>query len=211
MSAIYVLEPPTKGKVVFETTHGPLDIELWPKEAPKAVRNFVQLCLEGYYDHTIFHRIIKGFLVQGGDPTGTGTGHGDSIYNLTRLGDVETDKDDRLWNNHQRYYQLIACYARKLLCNLFPDLVYKNCSIVMFLLDQFKHLAEPVWLCTQIQKPKQRNMQLSIREALSSKKEEFHKDAEAEFSNSFNYSGDDDSEANFDARIVSKFLGRGKS
>lgn len=74
MSAIYVLEPPTRGKVVLETTHGPLDIELWPKEAPKAVRNFVQLCLEGYYDHTIFHRIIKGFLVQGGDPTGAGTG-----------------------------------------------------------------------------------------------------------------------------------------
>lgn len=74
MSTIYVLEPPTRGKVVLETTHGPLDIELWPKEAPKAVRNFVQLCLEGYYDQTIFHRIIKGFLIQGGDPTGTGTG-----------------------------------------------------------------------------------------------------------------------------------------
>lgn len=74
MSTVYVLEPPTKGKVVLNTTRGPLDIELWPKEAPKAVRNFVQLCLEGYYDDTIFHRIIKDFLVQGGDPTGTGTG-----------------------------------------------------------------------------------------------------------------------------------------
>lgn len=38
------------------------------------MRNFVQLCLEGYYDDTIFHRIIKDFMVQGGDPTGTGTG-----------------------------------------------------------------------------------------------------------------------------------------
>ena len=74
MSSVYVSEPPTKGKVILTTTYGPLDIELWPKEAPKAVRNFVQLCLEGYYDKTIFHRIIKGFLVQGGDPTGTGTG-----------------------------------------------------------------------------------------------------------------------------------------
>ncbi|KAK4796350.1 hypothetical protein SAY86_028676 [Trapa natans] len=79
MSTVYVLEPPTKGKVVLQTTHGPLDIELWPKEAPKAVRNFVQLCLEGYYDNTIFHRIIKEFLIQGGDPTGSGTG-GESIY-----------------------------------------------------------------------------------------------------------------------------------
>lgn len=40
----------------------------------QAVRNFVQLCLESYYDKTIFHRIIKDFMVQGGDPTGTGTG-----------------------------------------------------------------------------------------------------------------------------------------
>ncbi|KAG9451798.1 hypothetical protein H6P81_004702 [Aristolochia fimbriata] len=79
MSSIYVLEPPTRGKVVLHTTYGPLDIELWPKEAPKTVRNFVQLCLENYYDNTIFHRVIKSFLVQGGDPTGSGTG-GESIY-----------------------------------------------------------------------------------------------------------------------------------
>lgn len=76
---MYVLEPPTKGKVIVNTTHGPIDVELWPKEAPKSVRNFVQLCLEGYFDNTIFHRVIPGFLVQGGDPTGSGTG-GDSIY-----------------------------------------------------------------------------------------------------------------------------------
>ncbi|KAI3991964.1 hypothetical protein MKX01_012909 [Papaver californicum] len=79
MSTIYVVEPPTKGKVILNTNYGPLDIELWPKEASKATRNFVQLCLEGYYDNTIFHRIIKSFLVQGGDPTGTGLG-GESIY-----------------------------------------------------------------------------------------------------------------------------------
>lgn len=72
---MYVLEPPTKGKVVVNTTHGPIDVELWPKEAPKSVRNFVQLCLEGYFDNTIFHRVIPGFLVQGGDPTGSGTGN----------------------------------------------------------------------------------------------------------------------------------------
>ena len=61
------------------TSLGDIDVELWPKEAPKAVRNFVQLCLEGYYDKTIFHRMSKDFLVQGGDPTGTGQG-GESIY-----------------------------------------------------------------------------------------------------------------------------------
>lgn len=74
MSTVYVLEPPTRGKVILTTSKGPIDIELWPKEAPKAVRNFVQLCLEGYYDDTAFHRVIKSFLVQGGDPTGTGEG-----------------------------------------------------------------------------------------------------------------------------------------
>lgn len=75
MSTVYVLEPPTKGKVIITTSYGPLDIELWPKEAPKAARNFIQLCLEGYYNNTIFHRVIKSFLVQGGDPTGTGEGN----------------------------------------------------------------------------------------------------------------------------------------
>ncbi|GAV56961.1 Pro_isomerase domain-containing protein [Cephalotus follicularis] len=101
MSSVYVLEPPTKGKVIVKTTHGPLDIELWPKEAPKAVRNFVQLCLEGYYDHTIFHRIIKGFLAQAGDPTGTGTG-GESIYGAAFADEFHS----RLRFNHRG---LVAC------------------------------------------------------------------------------------------------------
>ncbi|KAF8771207.1 Spliceosome-associated protein CWC27 like protein [Argiope bruennichi] len=79
MSNIYIQEPPTNGKVLLNTTAGDIDIELWSKEAPKACRNFVQLCLEGYYDGTIFHRMIKGFIVQGGDPLGDGTG-GESIF-----------------------------------------------------------------------------------------------------------------------------------
>lgn len=65
--------------MILNTTVGEIEIELWSKEAPKACRNFVQLCLEGYYDGTIFHRIIKDFIAQGGDPTGTGEG-GESIY-----------------------------------------------------------------------------------------------------------------------------------
>ncbi|KAL6615032.1 hypothetical protein ACP70R_037302 [Stipagrostis hirtigluma subsp. patula] len=101
MSSIYVLEPPTKGKVVVQTTAGPLDIELWPKEAPKAARNFVQLCLEGYYDGTLFHRVIKSFLVQGGDPTGTGTG-GESIYGAPFADEFHS----RLRFNHRG---LVAC------------------------------------------------------------------------------------------------------
>lgn len=49
-------------QVLLETTSGDVDIELWSKEAPKACRNFVQLCFDGYYEGTIFHRIIKGEL-----------------------------------------------------------------------------------------------------------------------------------------------------
>uniref|UniRef100_A0A8B9RYS7 Peptidyl-prolyl cis-trans isomerase n=1 Tax=Accipiter nisus TaxID=211598 RepID=A0A8B9RYS7_9AVES len=65
--------------VLLRTTAGDIDIELWSKEAPKACRNFIQLCMEDYYNNTIFHRVVPGFIVQGGDPTGTGSG-GDSIY-----------------------------------------------------------------------------------------------------------------------------------
>lgn len=65
--------------MVLKTSFGDIEIELWSREAPKACRNFVQLCLEGYYDGVLFHRIIKGFIAQGGDPTGTGAG-GESIY-----------------------------------------------------------------------------------------------------------------------------------
>ncbi|TMS08128.1 Spliceosome-associated protein CWC27-like protein [Larimichthys crocea] len=79
MSNIYIQEPPTNGKVLLKTSAGDIDIELWSKEAPKACRNFVQLCMEGYYDGTMFHRVVPEFIVQGGDPTGTGAG-GESIY-----------------------------------------------------------------------------------------------------------------------------------
>ncbi|BEI82528.1 hypothetical protein CcaverHIS002_0303960 [Cutaneotrichosporon cavernicola] len=79
MSNLYSTEPTPTGKVVVDTTAGEIEIELWGKENPKAVRNFVQLAMEGYYDGVIFHRVVKGFIVQTGDPTGTGRG-GESIY-----------------------------------------------------------------------------------------------------------------------------------
>ncbi|KAH9807727.1 cyclophilin-like domain-containing protein [Melampsora americana] len=79
MANMFVTEPIPSGRIRLKTTHGPIEIELWPKETPKACRNFVQLCLEGYYDGVIFHRIVPGFIVQTGDPSGTGSG-GESIY-----------------------------------------------------------------------------------------------------------------------------------
>jgi len=65
--------------VVLETTQGKITLELFPKVAPLAVENFITHVKNGYYDGIIFHRIIKGFMIQGGDPTGTGRG-GESIW-----------------------------------------------------------------------------------------------------------------------------------
>jgi len=65
--------------VVLETTQGNITLELFPKIAPKAVESFITHVKEGYYDGIVFHRIIKGFMIQGGDPTGTGRG-GKSIW-----------------------------------------------------------------------------------------------------------------------------------
>ncbi|EDQ91497.1 uncharacterized protein MONBRDRAFT_34983 [Monosiga brevicollis MX1] len=79
MSNIYITEPPTTGKVVIETSRGDLDVELWCKECPLASRNFIQLALEGFYEGLIFHRLVRDFIIQGGDPTGTGEG-GESIF-----------------------------------------------------------------------------------------------------------------------------------
>uniref|UniRef100_A0A7S3BGT4 Peptidyl-prolyl cis-trans isomerase n=1 Tax=Haptolina ericina TaxID=156174 RepID=A0A7S3BGT4_9EUKA len=58
---------------------GVFKIELYPKQAPKTCQNFSELARRGYYDGTVFHRIIKDFMVQGGDPTGSGRG-GESIF-----------------------------------------------------------------------------------------------------------------------------------
>jgi len=65
--------------VVFETTSGNIEFKLLPEVAPKAVENFTKLVENGYYNGIIFHRVIKRFMIQGGDPTGTGRG-GESIW-----------------------------------------------------------------------------------------------------------------------------------
>jgi peptidylprolyl isomerase len=65
--------------VVLKTTAGDLTITLFPDIAPLAVENFMTHIEQGYYDHIAFHRIIKGFMIQGGDPTETGRG-GESIW-----------------------------------------------------------------------------------------------------------------------------------
>lgn len=65
--------------VILETNQGVIEIKLMPDVAPKACENFTKLVEKGYYNGLIFHRVIKGFMIQGGDPTGTGMG-GESIW-----------------------------------------------------------------------------------------------------------------------------------
>lgn len=67
---------------VIETSHGDIEVRLFPESAPKTVENFTTHADNGYYDNGVFHRIIKDFMIQGGDPTGTGRG-GESIYGAT--------------------------------------------------------------------------------------------------------------------------------
>ncbi len=61
-------------KVSMETSKGTMELELYPEHAPKTVNNFVFLAEQGYYDGVSFHRVISNFMIQGGDPTGTGRG-----------------------------------------------------------------------------------------------------------------------------------------
>jgi cyclophilin family peptidyl-prolyl cis-trans isomerase len=58
----------------LQTNHGPIVIELFDADAPKTVENFTKLARDGFYDGIIFHRVIPDFMIQGGDPTGTGSG-----------------------------------------------------------------------------------------------------------------------------------------
>ena len=58
----------------LHTNHGPIEVELFDEDAPKTVGNFTKLAGEGFYDGVVFHRVIPDFMIQGGDPTGTGTG-----------------------------------------------------------------------------------------------------------------------------------------
>ncbi|XP_010447295.1 PREDICTED: peptidyl-prolyl cis-trans isomerase CYP57-like [Camelina sativa] len=310
MSTIYVLEPPTKGKVIVNTTHGPIDVELWPKEAPKSVRNFVQLCLEGYFDNTIFHRVIPGFLVQGGDPTGSGTGGdsiyggvfadefhsrlrfnhrgivamanasspnsngsqffftldksdwldkkhtifgkvtGDSIYNLLRLGEVDTGKDDRpldpapkilsvevLWNPFEDIVpRVLANTSQESVAEVQepPKKPVKKLNLLSFgeeAEEEEKELAvvkqkiksshdvlnDPRLLKAEAS-DRERNASeskevLSVREALSSKKEAAQKDKSFSASDLVGRSDDDDDdedETKFDAKMRNQVLSRRK-
>ncbi|KPI36713.1 Peptidyl-prolyl isomerase cwc27 [Cyphellophora attinorum] len=91
MSTHYNTEPPPTASVLLHTTAGAIPISLFAAQTPLTTRNFLQHCLDGTYDNTIFHRNAPGFVLQTGDPTGTGEG-GENIYE-----DKEFERYDEHW------------------------------------------------------------------------------------------------------------------
>jgi len=81
---------PPNVRVVFETTQGKIEFKLFPTIAPKACENFTGLVKKGYYNGIIFHRVIPNFMIQCGDPTGTGRG-GESIWGRSFEDEVTPD------------------------------------------------------------------------------------------------------------------------
>lgn len=79
MSSHYASEPNPTASATLNTTVGPIHIALFANQAPRTCKNFLQHCKDNYYEGTIFHRVAPDFVIQGGDPTGTGSG-GTSIY-----------------------------------------------------------------------------------------------------------------------------------
>lgn len=86
-------------KAVMTTNMGEIELILFPEAAPKAVENFVTHAKDGYYEGVIFHRVIEDFMIQGGDPTGTGRG-GESIWN--------SSFEDELDPNYRNFYGALS-------------------------------------------------------------------------------------------------------
>ena len=91
IGSIYGEEIKMEDKIaVLETNQGLIEIKLFPDLAPKACENFIGLIENGYYEGIIFHRVIKKFMIQGGDPTGTGTG-GSSLWGVPFKDEVSSE------------------------------------------------------------------------------------------------------------------------
>ena len=121
--------------VIIETEKGNINLELFAKDAPKTVENFLGLAGDEYYDGTTFHRVIAGFMVQGGDPTGTGGG-GESIFgtefedeiNADSLGlDEMTVKDSSLYLMLKRLHgaEIVDKHSDDSIMELYEALGYK--------------------------------------------------------------------------------------
>jgi peptidyl-prolyl cis-trans isomerase SDCCAG10 len=105
MSSIYATEPPTSGRVIFETSYGPLELSLWCKECPTATKLFLQLCLDGFYENMIFHRIVPNFLIQTGalrQPAEPNMSSGDGMEGYRKAVGAEEALERRKYEVHSR-------------------------------------------------------------------------------------------------------------
>jgi cyclophilin family peptidyl-prolyl cis-trans isomerase len=94
--------------VVLKTTEGDIELAFYPDDAPKAVENFIRLAETGYYDGVTFHRVVKDFVIQAGDPTGTGAG-GESIFG----GDFEDELDPSTPSYQRGYNKGVLAMANR--------------------------------------------------------------------------------------------------
>ena len=88
----FILDLKKKYTAVFHTDKGDIKVKLFADKVPNTVNNFVFLAHDGFYDNTIFHRVIKDFMAQGGDPTGTGMGGPGYQFNDEFVRDLKHDK-----------------------------------------------------------------------------------------------------------------------
>lgn len=136
----------------IHTTMGDIKVKLFPKEAPKTVENFVTHAKNGYYNGIIFHRVIKDFMIQGGDPTGTGMG-GESIWG----GSFEDEFDVNLHNlrgalsmanagpgtNGSQFFIVQACTTPANMLSQMEDLAD---SFPADIVEDYKNLGGTPWL-----------------------------------------------------------------
>ena len=107
MSQVYASEPPTSGRVIFDTTHGPLEIQLWCRECPQTTRYFIQLCLDGFYDDILFHRILPDTLLQCGAMRSS-----NNSSNPTAV-DLDDSSSRTAWETYRQATQAAAALERR--------------------------------------------------------------------------------------------------
>eukprot|EP00977_Amphora_coffeiformis_P016119 scaffold4910_cov169-Amphora_coffeaeformis.AAC.1 len=107
MSQVYASEPPTSGRVILDTTHGPLEIQLWCRECPQTTRFFLQLCVDGFYDDILFHRILPNTLLQ------CGALRSSSSNNAKEQAAVDLDDRRTAWEMYRQATQAAAALERR--------------------------------------------------------------------------------------------------
>lgn len=105
---------------------GDIHMKLYPEECPRTVENFTTHCRNGYYDNLIFHRVIKGFMIQTGDPLGDGTG-GQSIWGR------EFEDEFHKRSSPISRFPILACIVEELFSFCFTFFSYVNLQLILYL------------------------------------------------------------------------------